>query len=501
MTGMYASFCRFIAGADFTWLLFIRPRDYTRWVGLCVACFLSLAGCGSDDSLQRIKDSGELRVISRNGPTTYYEDKNGSTGFEYALASLLADDLGVTLEMSPSFSLAAIFEGLTRGEADLAAAGLTLTPERAAHFPHSEPYYKLKPQVIYKSGSFRPRSIADLAGMKILTISDSSHAKTLQALAEGSGEFLEVEQIKTSDSMELLHLVVTGEAPLAIMDSNEFTVQQALFPRLRVAFDIGKEQELTWYLTPTTDNSRLLARISRLFEHLEQNGTMERLRQSHFVHARGVTRIGSHTFNRNMRKTLPKYTQMFKQVAKEYQLDRHLLAAIAYQESHWDPLATSPTGVRGMMMLTRPTAKEMGVKNRLDALQSLRGGARYLKNMKRRLPQRIGEPNLTWFALAAYNVGLGHLEDARVLTQRQGGDPDVWADVIQRLPLLQQSNYYQTLRHGYARGSEPVTYVENIRHYYRILQWQDIAQNKPMPPLQTDEYLPKSVGPGVFSAL
>jgi membrane-bound lytic murein transglycosylase F len=323
----------------------------------------------------------------------------------------------------------------------------------------------------------------------------------MQALAEGSGEFLEVEQIKTSDSMELLHLVVTGEAPLAIVDSNEFAVQQALFPRLRVAFDIGKEQELTWYLTPTTDNSRLLVRINRLFEHLEQNGTMERLRQSHFVHARGVTRIGSHTFNRNMRKTLPKYTQMIKQVAKEYQLDRHLLAAIAYQESHWDPLATSPTGVRGMMMLTRPTAKEMGVKNRLDALQSLRGGARYLKNMKRRLPQRIGEPNLTWFALAAYNVGLGHLEDARVLTQRQGGDPDVWADVIQRLPLLQQSKYYQTLRHGYARGSEPVTYVENIRHYYRILQWQDIAQNKPMPPLQTDEYLPKSVGPGVFSAL
>ncbi|MCL4104076.1 UNVERIFIED_CONTAM: hypothetical protein GTU68_034938 [Idotea baltica] len=301
--------------------------------------------------------------------------------------------------------------------------------------------------------------------------------------------------------MELLYLVLKGEAPLAIVDSNEFTVQQALFPRLKVAFEMDQEQQLTWYFPPTTDNSRLLEHINEFFRRLTEDGTMERLRESHFGHAGGVTRIGSHTFTRNMRKTLPKYKKTIQQVAKEYQLDWHLLAAIAYQESHWNPLATSPTGVRGMMMLTRPTAKEMGVKNRLDTLQSLRGGARYLKNMKRRLPQRIPEPDLTWFALAAYNIGLGHLEDARVLTQRLGGDPDVWTDVMERLPLLQQSKYYQKLRHGYAKGSEPVTYVKNIRHYHSILQWQDIAQNKPLPPLQTDEYLPESVDRGIFSAL
>ena len=203
--------------------------------------------------------------------------------------------------------------------------------------------------------------------------------------------------------------------------------------------------------------------------------------------------MGSHTFNRNMRKTLPNYQALIQQVADEYQLDWHLLAAIAYQESHWNPLATSPTGVRGMMMLTLPTARELGVENRLDPLQSLRGGARYLKNIKRRLPQRIAEPDLTWFALAAYNIGMGHLEDARVITQRLGANPDVWVDVMAHLPYLQKSKYYKTVRHGFARGTEPVTYVQNIRHYYSILEWQDIAQNRPLPPIKPDNYLPTPV--------
>ena len=154
-----------------------------------------------------------------------------------------------------------------------------------------------------------------------------------------------------------------------------------------------------------------------------------------------------------------------------------------------------------MMMLTRPTARELGVKNRLDPLQSLRGGARYLKDIRRRLPQRIKEPDLTWFALAAYNIGLGHLEDARVITQRLGGDPDHWNDVAKHLPLLQNSKYYQQARHGYAWGSEPVNYVKNIRHYYSILQWQDIAANKPPPPVETDDYLPKAVRGTIFTAL
>ena len=468
---------------------------------LAMLALLALQGCAEKDSLDRIVYSGELRVVSRNGPTTFYQDKNGSTGFEYALASLLAKDLGVRLEMEPSFKLEAIFTKLHRGEADLAAAGLTLTTQREANYPHSAPYYQLKPQIIYKAGHFRPRSLADLEGMRIVTIAGSSHADSLRALQQEGGIELQWEELEEADSMELLELVNNGHAELALLSSNEFTVQQALYPRLKVAFDLGQQQKLAWFLAPGQDNTRLVAHINGFFSRLTENGTMESLQELHFGHTRGVTRMGSHTFNRNMRKTLPNYQALIQQVADEYQLDWHLLAAIAYQESHWNPLATSPTGVRGMMMLTLPTARELGVENRLDPLQSLRGGARYLKNIKRRLPQRIAEPDLTWFALAAYNIGMGHLEDARVITQRLGANPDVWVDVMAHLPDLQKSKYYKTVRHGFARGTEPVTYVQNIRHYYSILQWQDIAQNRPLPPIKPDNYLPTPVRGIQFTAI
>jgi len=452
-----------------------------------------LGGCEQRDSLARIESRGELIAVSRFSPTTYYQDKSGPTGFEYALAGLLAQELEVELTIKPAFSLDGVFEHLQREEADFAAAGLTLTEKRQATYPHSKGYYRLKPQVVYVAGTYKPRKVEDLVGMSIVVLAGSSHAQTLNALRQEGYPDLQWREISEVDSMELLELVNAGEAELAIIDSNEFDVQQSLYPRLKVAFDLGQEQDMVWYLPPTTDNERLLQRIDQFIARLQSDGTLEKMREEYFGHSQAVSRIGSHTFTRNMHKSLPPYRKLIKQVAAEYQLDWHLLAAIAYQESHWDPQAASPTGVRGMMMLTLPTAREMGVKDRLDPAQSLRGGARYLKNIKRRLPNDIYEPDRTWMALAAYNIGMGHLEDARVITERHGGDPHLWQDVMTHLPLLQKSKHYQTTRHGYARGKEAATYVQNIRHYYSILEWQDIQQNKVLPPLRAQDYLPAAL--------
>jgi membrane-bound lytic murein transglycosylase F len=247
------------------------------------------------------------------------------------------------------------------------------------------------------------------------------------------------------------------------------------------------------FLPPGVDNTRLLRRINAFIQRLQEDGTQARQQEIHFGHTQGISRSSSHTFTQKMRISLPTYRGLIRRVAHEYQMDWQLLAAVAYQESHWDPKATSPTGVRGMMMLTLPTASEMGVDNRLDAEQSLRGGARYLKNVKQRLPKRILDPDRTWMALAAYNIGMAHLEDARVITQRQGGNPDIWLDVMARLPLLQNPEYYQNTQHGFARGLEAATYVQNIRHYYSILEWQDIPDNHAQPPLRTTDYLPEAL--------
>ena len=182
----------------------------------------------------------------------------------------------------------------------------------------------------------------------------------------------------------------------------------------------------------------------------------------------------SASINIHIAQRLPRYETLFRRIAKTHQIDWRLLAAISYQESHWSPRARSPTGVRGMMMLTLTTAREVGVRNRLDVEQSVRGGARYLNRIYDRLPDTIHEPDRTWIALAAYNVGMGHVYDARDLTLQAGGDPDKWHDLRFYLLLLEQSWWYRQTRYGYARGSEPVRYVENIRLFYRHLQQPQI---------------------------
>lgn len=183
-----------------------------------------------------------------------------------------------------------------------------------------------------------------------------------------------------------------------------------------------------------------------------------------------LTPLDAKTFLRHIKTRLPKYREQFEDAGTRYGLPWTLLAAQAYQESRWNRNAMSPTGVRGLMMLTRATAQELGIENRLDVKKSIMGGARYLAYLLKRIPEHIPQPDRLFMALAAYNVGLGHLKDARLLAKRLGKDPDRWKDVKTVLPLLAKKSYYQTLPHRYARGWEPVQYVKRIRDYQEILE-------------------------------
>jgi len=459
---------------------------------LLFAALLSLlCGCEQPDSLAQILARGELVVVSRNGPTTYYLDKNGPVGFEYALAARLAQELGVDLRMETAFNLPDIFTKLQRHQADIAAAGLALTEQRTAGYPHTTPYLNTTPLVLSVADTLHPRSIRELGGLNIVVLAGSSHAEMLRSLQKNEAPDLHWEEIDEADTLQLLERLDNGQADLAIVDSSEFTAQQSLYPRLQVAFELTTKQEMVWYLPPEIDNARLLALIDNFIQRLQKDGTLVRLREQYLGQPVGISLNRADEFALNMKETLPAYEPLIKQVANEYQMDWQLLAALAYKESQWNPKATSPTGVRGMMMLTEPTARELGVDNRLDAAQSLRGGARYLKDIVRRLPKRIQEPDRTWMALAAYNIGIAHLEDARVLTQRQGGDPNLWQDVMQRLPLLQKTEYFKDTRYGYARGVEALTLVQNVRHYRSILALQEIPGNQPLPPIRPEDYLPE----------
>jgi membrane-bound lytic murein transglycosylase F len=274
----------------------------------------------------------------------------------------------------------------------------------------------------------------------------------------------------------LLLAVADGAIDITLVDSTIFDINGHYYPRIASAFTLPGAVPHAWAFPPGPDDS-LVREARRFMQEAGSSGRLEVLRKAYYSASGQMDRVGMFQFLSQVRKRLPPLLPTFQEIAQAHDMDWRLLAAIGYQESHWDPEATSYTGVRGIMMLTRRTAGQLGVTDRLDPRQSIEGGARYFLSLHSRIPDRIEEPDRTWMALAAYNMGMGHLEDVRVLTQKQGGNPDVWKDVSQRLELLQIEEWYQQTRYGYARGFEARQYVENIRSYYETLVWMDTREH------------------------
>ncbi len=253
-----------------------------------------------------------------------------------------------------------------------------------------------------------------------------------------------------------------GKLDYTLGDSVTIALLQRIHPQLAVAFDVTDEEPVTWYLKRDGDDS-LYAAMLDFYSQMVDDGTLARLEEKYLGHVGSFDYVDTKTFLSAIDSVLPNFRPLFEKHANE--IDWKLLAAIAYQESHWNPQATSPTGVRGLMMLTRATADGLGVNDRLDPEESIQGGALYLQRLMAKVPDSVPEDERIWFSLAAYNMGWGHMLDARKLTKTQKGNPDSWVDVKQRLPMLSQKRYYPQLTYGYARGREAYNYVENIRRY------------------------------------
>ncbi len=436
-----------------------------------------LSTCSEPPSLlDTVIERGVLRVVTRNSPTTYYLGGDGPTGPEYDFARAFADRLGVELEMYSAATFDEVIPELLEYRADIIAAGVTVTEPRKALLRFTTPYQEITQQVIYRMGSRRPKSIEDLVGRRIAVIAGSSHAESLQRLKSKLPDLAWTE-VPASEGDDLLYWVAQRRIDVTISDSNEFEISRHYHPELRIAFELGQTDRLAWALRRNFDRS--LYRLAEQFmQETIRTKLADRTLEKYYGYRGEFDYVGTRLFLRHVQERLPDYRGFFEAAAAEYGLDWKLLAAIGYQESHWNPGAVSPTGVRGIMMLTQSTARQLGIKNRVDPESSISGGARYLLRVRGKIPDRIDEPDRTWMALAGYNVGFGHLEDARVLTERAGKDPDRWSDVREHLPLLSQRKYYSTVRRGYARGWEPVLYVDNIRSYYDLLQWYFSERNR-----------------------
>lgn len=433
---------------------------------------LVVSGCTDQPKslLERVRERGELVVVTRNSPTSYYIGPNGAAGLEYELVSRFAKQLGVKPRFIVPDHWGRAIEMVASGEADLAAAGLTVTETNQQAIRFGPTYQEITQQVVYRRGNRKPGNVTELVNGQLEVSAGSPHAERLRELAQQYPGLSWHENTRL-DSEGLLQLVSQQLIDFTIVDSNVIAINQRYFPEIKIAFDISAPKPLAWAFAQGADDSLYEAATS-YFAKLRKQRTLEQLLERYYGHVGGFDYVGTRLYMRHIQQRLPRYRQAFEDAAAEHKLDWRLLAAMGYQESHWNPRAKSPTGVRGIMMLTLNTASQVEVDNRLDPEQSIAGGAQYFRNIKRKIPKRIAEPDRTWMALAAYNVGFGHLEDARKLTQARGGDPDKWLDVKETLPLLSQKQWYKRTRFGYARGHEPVRYVENIRSYYDLLVWR-----------------------------
>jgi membrane-bound lytic murein transglycosylase F len=449
----------------------------TLFLGIVVLFYSS-----ENSQLEKIKAIGELRVITRHGPTTYYEGPNGKTGLEYELAKRFAQALGVNLQLLVADNFDEIWQQLNTQQVHFAAAGLAISMARKASVRFGPSYQEIAQQLVYRRDHATKKTLADFTAQRpLLVIAESNSVSSLRELTKDYPE-LRWTELSDIEPTELLEQVWEKEQQYALLDSTEVSQMRRFYPELEVGLELPKQQ-IAWAFPQTADgdNSLYLAAVE-FFRQLEETGELEQLIERYYGHLDKVedfNHINFRAFHNHIKTHLPKYQEYFQAVASNYELEWQLLAAIGYQESQWEPSAVSVTGVRGLMMLTQTTAQEMGVKNREDPFESIEGGAKYFVWLKKQISKKIPEPDRTWFTLAAYNVGLGHLLDAREITAQLGDNSERWVDVKKHLPKLADSTWYEQTKYGQARGNEPVQFVKNVRRFYEILVRLDSDLPKP----------------------
>jgi membrane-bound lytic murein transglycosylase F len=444
------------------------------------------AGCTpAPKPVPPVSQSGELVVLTVNGPASYFEDAQGNpSGLEYDLAMLFAHELKATPVFITADSPAKVERLLREGRAHLAAAALPRHFDFPGGLTWGPSYFTTQHQVVGRSGEPMPKALSDI-GDRPVGVIDESVAEFLVSVP--SKLPLHIDRLPAGTSTaDLLEQVVEGRIDFALVESNRFTLARRYFPQLEVAFNVGKPVDYAWLVAAGESRKAILEAAGPFFERIRKDGTLKRLVDRYYGHAARITVVDSGTLIERIGTRLPELRAHFQEAEVVSGIDWRLVAALGYQESHWDADATSPTGVRGLMMLTDETAQRVQVKNRLDARESILGGARYLALIRETLNTRIPEPDRTYLALAAYNMGVGHLEDARIFAERAKLSPDRWQDVRQMLPRLSEPEWFQQARHGYARGFEAMQLVDNVRNYYDIIS-RLAPRGGPLLPLPVDD--------------
>lgn len=440
------------------------------WVFVIIYVFTPIVNEYKFVTLHKINKAGQITIITRNTPHCYYLYRDDPMGFEYELAREFADYLGVELKVNLAESWEGMIPLLNDGAGALIAAGMTITPRRQNQVSFSNGYMPIQQHLIAHRHSDKIKSLTELSGKTIHVRQATAYQERLEELQQ-QGVRLTIELHNDMPTEELIQQVAQGEIGFTVADSNIALLSRRHYPSAIMAHPISDLQHLGWAVHP--EARQLKAKINSFFKAINENGKFDEIYNKYYGGIASFDYVDLKVFHRNIKNKLSRYSPFIKAAAKKYGFDWRLIAAQIYQESHLNPRAKSRAGAKGLMQLLPSTASSLDVNDIYNPVENINGGVRYLKKLYDRF-DKADTTNRLLIALAAYNAGQGHVQDARNLAVRKNLDPDSWESLAKTLPLLRYRKYYKDAKYGYCRGTEPVIYIKQIMIYYDILKRQGI---------------------------
>ncbi len=431
--------------------------------------------------LPQIREKGELTAITSYSPISYFIYRGEVMGYEFELLQMLESHLELPVRIVLARDLDEMMEMLDRGKGDIIAYNLTVTAERRKQLAFTDPLNMTRQVLVQRKpdnwrGMMRHqieqqliRNPIELAGKTIHVRKGSAYASRLQNLSEEIGEELEiVEGAGGLTTENLINMVAERQIELTVADENIARIQAAYYRDLDVETPISLPQQTAWAVRPSSPE--LLDTINSWLEKVRSGADYYVIYNKYFENRRAFrARYGSDLFPVTGGQISP-YDELFREYAGLIGWDWRLLAALSYQESRFDPQAVSWAGATGLMQLMPSTAAEFGAQDNYEPKENIAAAAAFISWLDDYWKEYVEDENeRRKFVMASYNVGHGHVQDARRLAESHGADPDSWYGNVETF-MLKKSNpeYYnrEEVRYGYASGLEPVSYVSNILSLY-----------------------------------
>ncbi len=445
---------------------------------------------------QQIAEDGVLRAITNYSGTSYFLYRGEPMGFEYELLKRLADHLELELEIVLAENIDSIMPMLKRGEGDLIAFGLTITQERKTQISFTD-YLYLTRQVLVQRKPEGWRNMkrhqieaqliqepVELIGDTVSVRLETSYFKRLIHLMDEVGGTIYIDTLPGSMSSEKsVQSVLNGEITYTVVDDNIAAISAAYHPELDVGTPVSFAQRIGWGVRQSSP--ALLDTLNDWVAGFKKEVDYAVIYNKYFKNKRAYRkRVNSEFYSLNEQRISP-YDDLIREEATRIGWDWRLMAAQVYQESQFDPKATSWAGAAGLLQLMKGTASDLGVEDRMDPEENLRGASDYLAQIEdnfAEIPDSLQRIKLT---LASFNCGYYHVLDAQSLAEKRGLDPQRWDENVEAmiLELSFPANYRdEVVKYGYVKGVEPFNYVREIfERYDRYRQFIELDSGVDVP--------------------